>query len=168
MINSYMKHITSPGLSAMNQKVTCKYCAKETTLGNINRHEDSCYMNPKNTKLCVVCEGVIENYKTSKGTCSRSCANTYFKSGENNGNFKGDSYQYLCFANHTKECVVCGEDKIVAVHHMNENHDDNSIDNLVPMCPTHHQYMHSKFKGEILHIVEEYVQNFKARFKLAK
>jgi predicted nucleic acid-binding Zn ribbon protein len=164
MINNSMKNrVTKPGLIAANKKTSCKYCTKETTLGNIKRHEDFCYLNPDNIKHCAVCNSIIKNYKSSKGTCSRSCANTFFKSGENNGNFKGDSYQFLCFSNHKKECVVCGENKIVAVHHLNENHEDNTIENLIPMCPTHHQYMHSKYKKEILHVVEEYVKNFKAR-----
>ena len=145
----------------MNRKVNCHHCNKETTLGNIAKHEDSCYMNPKILKRCAVCDGVIKNYKTSKGTCSRSCANTFFKSGENNGNFKGESYQFLCFSNHKKECIICKENKIVAVHHMNEDHNDNRIDNLVPLCPTHHQYMHSRYRSEILPKVEEYIEKFK-------
>jgi hypothetical protein len=153
--------VTTPGLTAMNRKVQCKFCDKETTLGNIGRHETYCYLNPQNTKYCLVCNGVIKNYKSSKGTCSRSCANTHFKSGENNGNFKGDSYQYLCFTHHKKECVVCGENKIVAVHHLNEDHHDNRIENLVPLCPTHHQYMHSRYKVEIKPIVDAYIESFK-------
>ena len=153
--------VTKPGLVAMNRKVHCQYCNKETTIGNIAKHEDSCYMNPKNIKRCSVCDGIIKNYKTSKGTCSRSCANTFFKSGEQNGNWKGTNYQSLCFTKHKKECIICGESKIVAVHHMNEDHNDNRIENLVPLCPTHHQYMHSRYKSEILPKVEEYVEKFK-------
>lgn len=57
--------------------------------------------------------------------------------------------------------MVCDEDKIVAVHHLNEDHTDNRIENLIPMCPTHHQYMHSRYKSEIQHIVDEYVKQFK-------
>ena len=145
----------------MNRKVKCKFCDKETNIGNIAKHEDSCYMNPKNIKRCEVCDNIIKNYKTSKGTCSRSCANKLFKSGEQNGNWKGTNYQTLCFTQHKKECIICGEDKIVAVHHMNENHNDDRIENLVPLCPTHHQYMHSRYKTEILSKVEEYVEKFK-------
>lgn len=153
--------VTKPGLVAMNRKVKCKFCDKETTVGNIAKHEDSCYMNPKNIKRCVVCDSIIKNYKTSKGTCSKSCANKHFKSGEQNGNWKGTNYQTLCFAHHKKECIICGENKIVAVHHMNEDHNDDRIENLVPLCPTHHQYMHSRYKSEILAKVEEYVEKFK-------
>ena len=153
--------ITKPGLVAMNRKVSCVHCNKETTIGNIKKHEHSCYMNPENIKRCPVCDSVIKNYKTSKGTCSRACANTFFKSGENNGNWKGSQYQTLCFTKHKKECIICKEDKIVAVHHMNEDHEDNRIENLIPLCPTHHQYMHSRYKEEILPKVEEYIEKFK-------
>ena len=144
----------------MNRKIACQYCSKETTLGNIKKHEDSCYLNPKNIVSCKNCGSPIKNYKSSKGTCSRSCANTHFKSGENNGNWKGTQYQTLCFSQHKKECIICGEDKIVAVHHLNEDHNDNRIENLVPLCPTHHQYMHSRYKSEIQHKVDEYVKQF--------
>ena len=44
---------------------------------------------------------------------------------------------------------------------MNEDHSDDRIENLVPLCPTHHQYMHSRYKSEILPKVEEYVEKFK-------
>jgi len=145
----------------MNRKVSCFHCNKETTVGNINKHETSCYMNPTNIKRCLVCDDIIKNYKTSKGTCSKSCANTFFKSGEGNGNWKGSQYQTLCFTNHKKECIICKEDKIVAVHHMNEDHEDNRIENLIPLCPTHHQYMHSRYKIEILPMVEEYIEKFR-------
>jgi hypothetical protein len=71
---------------------------------------------------------------------------------------------HLCWNEDQKECVVCGEDKVVAVHHMNEDHNDNRVENLVPLCPTHHTYMHSKYKAEILPVVEEYVRQFTLRF----
>jgi len=155
--------VTSPGLMAMNRRVSCQYCNKDTTVANISRHEQTCYLNPLAMKRCLVCNNIIKNNKTSKGTCSRSCANTYFKSGEQNGNWKGTNYQTLCFTQHNKECIICGENKIVAVHHMNEDHNDNRIENLVPLCPTHHQYMHSRYKKEILPKVEKYIEEFKLR-----
>ncbi len=139
----------------------CKFCKKEIISSNISKHEKTCYLNPIVTKMCIVCNSPIKNYKNSKGTCSRSCANIHFRSGENNGNWKIDQYSTTCFAYHEKKCIVCGEERIVAVHHYNEIHTDNSVDNLIPMCPTHHQYMHSKYKSEIIQTVEEYIKNFK-------
>jgi len=145
-------------------KKDCQYCSSKYGLSNLKRHEEKCYLNPKNIRECLHCSKPIKDYIGSKGTCSRSCANSFFKVGENNGNFKGDSYQFLCFSNHKKECIVCGENKIVAVHHYNENHEDNRIENLVPLCPTHHQYMHSRYAEEIKHIVDNYVNTFILRF----
>lgn len=149
--------ITKPGLEVMNgTKVSCSHCSKEVTLGNRKRHEESCYLNPKNLTECPVCSTPIKNYKTSK-TCGYSCSNTYHRSGENNPNYKGTHYRDICFSHHGKSCIVCGEDKIVAVHHLNENHDDDRPENLVPMCPTHHQYMHSQYRNEMMPYVEKFL-----------
>ena len=38
---------------------------------------------------------------------------------------------------------------------------NNEIENLIPLCPTHHQYMHSRHKDEIQHIINEYVEKRK-------
>lgn len=153
--------VTKPGLIAMNQKKSCKHCGKETTLGNIKKHEDACYLNPINLQECVICKSPIRNYKTSKGTCSKGCANKHFRSGENNGNFRGTRYSTICFHHHKKECIVCGENNIVTVHHYDHNHNNNEPENLIPLCPTHHQYVHSRFKEEVQPIIEEYITEWK-------
>jgi hypothetical protein len=107
---------------------------------------------------CPVC-GKQKKSKYNK-TCSYSCANTLFRSGKNNPNYNEQKYRNLCFDNHGKKCIVCGEEKIVAVHHINEDHSDNRVDNLVPLCPTHHQYVHSRHKDEILPYIQEFVKRF--------
>ena len=121
-------------------------------------------------KTCPICGDDFEdkeNHKKQKITCSYSCSNTYFRSGINNPNHgknieKSDySYRTICFFYHKKKCVVCDETKIVSVHHHDENHQNNDPSNLVPLCPTHHQYIHSRYKNEIIDIVNEYVYNFK-------
>ena len=93
--------------------------------------------------------------------CSRNCANS------TGGKAKAKKHHYdevatyttIVWRHHEKKCVICGEDKIVAVHHLNENHNDNDPKNLVPLCPTHHQYMHSRYKEEIEYIVNDYVKD---------
>ena len=144
-------------------KVQCQYCKDEVGVSNRNRHETACYLNPDNIKLCEVCETPIKDYKHSKGTCSHSCSNKFFSHLRNKSE-NYSRYTTICWKEHKKECVVCGEDKIVAVHHMNEDHNDNRVENLVPLCPTHHTYIHSKYKAEILSVVEEYVRQFTLRF----
>ncbi len=160
---SYAGHVKPTDFSNRLYDVECKHCKTLVSCNSIKKHEHSCYMNPMNLKLCVVCDTPIKDYKKSKGTCSHSCSNKFFKHLRNKPeNFK--RYTTLCWQHHEKKCVVCGEDKIVAVHHFNEDHSDNRIENLVPLCPTHHQYMHSKYKDDILSIVEEYVKTFKLGF----
>ena len=115
------------------------------------------------SKICPVCGVNFETRKGSKDekiTCSYSCSNTHFRSGEKNPNWKDESYRTTCFLFHEKKCVVCGEEKIVTVHHFDENRNNNSPENLIPLCPTHHQYIHSKYKDEIFNIVLEYRNRF--------
>ena len=144
-------------MKGANLKGWCKFCNKETNRGNLKRHQLNCYLNPENLKKCPVCGEPIKNYKTSK-TCGYSCSNTYHRSGDKNPNWKQSSYRTTCFKHHEKRCVVCGEDKIVTVHHMNENHQDNSPENLIPLCPTHHQYFHSRYRNEVLPIILDYIK----------
>jgi hypothetical protein len=84
-----------------------------------------------------------------------------FRSGEQNPNWKDTRYRTTCFAYHKKQCVVCGEDKIVSVHHMNEDRTDNSPENLIPLCPTHHQYFHSRYRNEVEHKIVKYLEKWK-------
>lgn len=119
-------------------------------------------------KLCPVCNTLFEttNSKKEKMTCSYSCSNSHFRQGPKNGKWNEDAYRSTCFLYHKKECIICGEDKIVSVHHFDENHQNNNPKNLVPLCPTHHQYIHSSFRDLIYDKVKEYVLNFESHNSL--
>ena len=143
-------------MAAANKKIKCKHCDEYRTLGNIKRHESACKSNPINQKECPVCSTM---FSSDAKTCGYSCSNTYFNHLRNKDERLG--YQALCFRYHGKKCLVCGEDKIVAAHHVNEDHHDNRPENLVPLCPTHHQYLHSRYRDEIQPIVESYLKEFR-------
>ena len=142
---------------ASKTKKSCCHCEKMVSSGNLKRHETACDKNPVNLKECPVCKTMH-----AKGgvTCSYSCSNTFFRSGINNPNWSDDSYQTTCWHHHGKKCLVCGEEKIVAVHHVNEDHNDNRPENLVPLCPTHHQYVHSRYRDEVQPIIETYLSEY--------
>jgi hypothetical protein len=114
--------------------------------------------------VCPVCN---KTFKTQEGhpkettVCSYSCSNTYFRSGPQNGNWSDEAYRTTCFYYHKRKCIICGEDKAVDTHHLDENRNNNSCENLIPLCPTHHRYMHSKYKNLIIKEVNKYVENFK-------
>jgi hypothetical protein len=120
----------------------------------------------KINKECPVCGKEFEAQKghpREKMTCSYACSNSHFRSGKDNPNFKNGKYNYrtICFLYHEKKCVICGEDKIVGVHHLNEDHQDNRPENLIPLCPTHHSYWHSNYKSEIEQRVLDYIEVWK-------
>lgn len=112
-------------------------------------------------KSCKVC---FATFKTRVGspkeqhTCSYACSNTYFRSGENNGQWKAGNKHYarICFMYHERRCIICGEERIVAVHHYDENRKNNAPENLIPICPTHHVYFHSRYRNLVEVKIDEY------------
>jgi hypothetical protein len=145
-------------------RIQCQFCSKLITEGAIPRHQKSCYLNPLNLKLCDVCNAPCRNKE--RQTCSYACSNKKFRTGENHGNWKQEAYRSTCFAYHKKQCVVCDESNIVQVHHMDENKNNNAPANLIPLCPTHHQYWHSRYRQLIQATVNEYVRNWSGRLDL--
>lgn len=147
-----------------NAKITCNFCNKQYSKANIKKHISACIKNPEvleyKKKLCPVCK---KAFYTESTTCSHGCANTYFRSGVDSPTFNfqsKNSYVTICFSFHKKECIICGEDKIVAVHHFDEDHSNNSPENLIPLCPTHHQYFHSKYRS----LVDKQINNYRDSF----
>jgi hypothetical protein len=118
---------------------------------------------PLATKICPVCgkefEASIGSPKEQR-VCSRSCANTFFRSGKhhwkyNHGGYvnngKDPEHRAICFKTYDKRCIICGWTTIVHVHHIDENSNNNNSNNLVPLCPNHHAMMHlTQYKGIML------------------
>lgn len=158
--NQHKINLRKARQKANSLKCNCTFCNKTTNKANIKKHEQSCYLNPINKKLCPVCDAPIVNYRIST-TCGYACSNKLYRSGPLNGNWKEDNYQSTCFHYHDKKCVVCSEQNIVAVHHLDENHSNNNPSNLIPLCPTHHQYWHSRFK----HLIEQQIIDYITEWK---
>jgi ribosomal protein L37E len=129
----------------------CKNCGKEAELHS--------------KELCTTCYKKLL-WKPKKGICRRcgremvlhakglcnGCYNFVFhldKTKERNhqkrNNIDPELYKEI-----TKSCVLCGFDKIVDLHHLDENHKNNSPENLVGLCPNHHKMFHDfKYRKEI-------------------
>lgn len=143
--------------SYKNIKVKAKQRATEN-LGNLKYFQVLCQSC---NKSFTVREREKQFPKKEKYFCSRSCSNS------TGGKAKANKYHYdeiatystVAWRHHQRKCLVCGEERVVAAHHLNEVHSDNRPENLVPLCPTHHMYMHSKHKVVIEHLVNEYVKN---------
>lgn len=130
----------------------------DTKLGPIEKFTVAC-------ECCSVefevAEYAKQHPRKDKYFCSRSCACSIGGKAKALKHHSDEVAKYTTVAwrHHEKRCIICSEDKIVAVHHFDENHHNNDPRNLIPMCPTHHQYMHSRFKNEILDQVLNYIEN---------
>ena len=62
-----------------------------------------------------------------------------------------DKYKKL-----TEKCILCGFNKFVVLHHLDQNNKNNSQENLVGLCPNHHQMLHTlKYREEIFQALKE-------------
>ena len=163
---------------------TCKFCsksflaeAKEVNRGNGKYCSLSCcssYRHPKKPNVeCATCGEKLYRNKSKKEAsksglffCNKECMSKAQKLDgikEIHPPHYGHglkNYRSICFRDHKKECIICGEDNIVAVHHYDHNHSNNDPGNLVPLCPTHHQYVHSSFSDLVKEKIDSYVSSF--------
>lgn len=104
---------------------------------------------------CKRCGRTIRHQ--AKGLCP-GCYNSTFhidKVKEHNAkrahNIEPELYRKLI-----KECMICGFDKMVDIHHLDHNHKNSVETNLVGLCPNHHRMLHSKkYQKEIFDTLRE-------------
>lgn len=92
----------------------------------------------------------------AKGLCA-GCYNYIFHLDKNKfySQRKQNNIDLKTFRKVTKECVICGFNKIVDVHHIDLNKQNNSPKNLIGICPNHHRMIHNlKFRNEIFEILK--------------
>ena len=66
-------------------------------------------------------------------------------------NISPELYQKL-----TKKCTICDFDKILELHHLDNNHKNNSEDNLIGLCPNHHKMVHHRsHRKEVFQALQE-------------
>ena len=94
-----------------------------------------------------------KQYENTK-FCSRSCANNRQQWWNDNASH----YRTIGLQHHDKKCAICGFDRIVAIHHIDEDKKNNNPKNLVPLCPNHHAMVHSKWKFEIQPLINEWLR----------
>lgn len=52
------------------------------------------------------------------------------------------NYRRLAFEHHGRECAECGATENIEVHHRDGDRTNNTPDNLLPLCVTHHEELH--------------------------
>lgn len=104
------------------QLFKCGYCGKEV------------YRAPN----------VIEKNKTGFFYCSRECGNLHKNQlRKENGEWDNSlNYRKKAFETYEHKCAVCGwneDEKVLEVHHIDENREHNTINNLIILCPICHK-----------------------------
>jgi len=136
---------------------TCSNCGKETEMHSKDMCT-TCYKKlmwkPRFAK-CTRCQE--EKILHAKGFCG-GCYNFVFhldKTKENNIK-KWYGIDYRTYQKITKKCAVCDFNKIVDLHHLDENKKNNSDKNLIGLCPNHHKTLHDfRYRKEMRQFLEE-------------
>lgn len=137
--------------------IICKNCGKQA----VNQSRGlciTCYKKvlwkPKK-KLCKRCKREIVLH--AKGYCP-GCYNFIFHLESNRG---------LTYAKYHKispelykklltKCVICGFDKVVELHHLDENNKNNSKSNLICLCPNHHMMIGDyRYRKEMMDLLRQ-------------
>lgn len=159
---SQKKNFILPRINPATIREKCKFCNKLISITGIKKHELSCFLNEINLKKCPICNNPIKDFKHNV-TCSNKCKMIYFSEmykEYGKTSHQHSHYRTICFENHEKKCIICGEDKIISVHHIDEDRNNNDPKNLIPLCPTHHCYLHSRFKDLIIDKINNYINEF--------
>ena len=119
-----------------------------------NNHEcPNCGQHSKQINIfyCVNCgkkiirrNSEIKENKSGYFYCSKKCGNEYKnKIREENGEWINSSnYRKKAFLAKEHKCCVCGwneDERILEVHHIDEDRENNDINNLCIICPTCHR-----------------------------
>ena len=121
----------------------------------------------KHKKICEICknEYIFEGrIKTKAYEKSKFCSIKCSKSRQSWWNNNAKKYRTIAFQHWDKKCSICGFDKVITIHHYDENNKNNDYKNLIPLCPNHHEMIHnSKWKKETKLIVEQIIKERKSK-----
>lgn len=104
---------------------------------------------------CAYCKKPIKRVKSDIAKnisgnfyCSIDCGNKHKNEiRKNNGEWDIiKDYRAKAFQEYEHKCTVCNwdeDDRILEVHHIDENRENNAIDNLIILCPTCHRKLTS-------------------------
>ncbi len=117
-----------------------------------------CYVKiswkPRSAK-CTRCHRVLPlKAKNLCGGCYNFVFHLDYAKAQNQK--KNYGLDYELYKKITGKCVICGFDKVVDLHHLDENKKNNEKINLIGLCPNHHKMLHDfRYRKEMRGALEE-------------
>ena len=93
----------------------------------------------------------------AKGLC-RGCYSFVFQLDKNKAWSQRKNYglDIETYKKITETCKLCGFDKVVDLHHLDQNKQNNKESNLIGLCPNHHKMLHDfRYREEMLNSLKE-------------
>ncbi len=140
------------------QRGICKKCGKEKEIHTKDGWCNYCYRKYRWEQKKIICKRCKkERFHHGKGMCP-GCYNSTFHI-ENVKDWNARRYHNIepeLYRKVREKCVVCDFNKVVELHHIDHNKNNNSEDNFVGLCPNHHKMIHMKLhQAEIFNILKE-------------
>ena len=133
-------------------RIKCNTCGYEWEVSpsSIMYHDNYSFRECPECKYttceCDYCHQTFKRLKSAvkdHNFCSKNCGNLY-KNKEKTNFINSTAYRRNAFLYNEHKCAVCGWDKderVLEVHHIDENREHNDINNLIILCPTCHKYL---------------------------
>ena len=134
----------------------CKECGKEKEIHAFGKCYYCYRKNYKQPRVrCKACGELKEHH--SRGMCKNCVQKKYYYDQIKGFNIKKHHNISLgVWREVTKKCILCDFDKMIDLHHLDRNKENNSRDNLIGLCPNHHKMIHDmRFKNEIESQIKE-------------
>ncbi|PIN91011.1 hypothetical protein COU57_02280 [Candidatus Pacearchaeota archaeon CG10_big_fil_rev_8_21_14_0_10_32_14] len=135
----------------------CNNCGKEKEMHSKDLCTN-CYkkiMWKLRLAKCTRCK--VEKPVHARGLCV-SCYNSVFHLEKNKAWNQKKNYglDYEVYKKITENCVVCNFNKVVDLHHLDENKKNNDPKNLLGLCPNHHKMLHDfRYRKEMRDSLKE-------------
>lgn len=147
MIKSFCKVCETEMNLKDGREARRKFCSSKCRTFYYNRNMGG------RTNFCIDCKTKISLKSTKCYNCSIKKRDL---TGKNNGRWKGgtsEGYQLRIYTSVLKDngininmCGACGitkkQTKKMCIHHIDKNHKNNSIENLIPLCAGCHTKFH--------------------------
>jgi len=130
----------------------CSICGKETDR-IIKGACSACYRRELWVRKLIKCKncGRMRPHKAF-GLCNSCHVKLYHYDSTRRYNCrKWHNISLELYKKVTKKCLICGFSKVVELHHLDHNKDNNSAENLIGLCPNHHKLLHhGKYQYEVI------------------